>query len=254
MARDEAIFEAVQRGASPPTLRFYTWARPCLTLGAFQSAAQEVDTEACEEAGVDLVRRPTGGRAILHDRELTYSVCVPTAALGTGDSVLESYHRISQALMAGLMALGVQVSLAPLRGGRLRLDEHSAACFDVPSDYEVLAGGRKLVGSAQMRRGTHLLQHGSILVSFSASALLSLLRLNPAARSRWEKQMGEGVTDLQREIGAVDQARLRAELIAAFGRVLDAALRPGGATLDEEARTCELQQEKFAAQAWTFRL
>lgn len=254
MARDEAIFEAVQRGAVPPTLRFFTWAPPCLSLGAFQSATEEVDAEACARAGVDLVRRPTGGRAILHDRELTYSVCASVAALGAGDSVLGSYHRISRALIAGLTTLGVPASLAPLRGEPVRPDQHSAACFDVPSDYEVLAGGRKLVGSAQMRRGPHVLQHGSILVSFSTREVLSLLRLSDGSRSRWEQQMDEGVTDLEREIVHVDPARLRAELVTAFARVFEATLSTASITPDEEVRSRELQREKYGARSWTFRL
>jgi lipoate-protein ligase A len=253
MARDEAIFEAVQGGAAPPTLRLYRWSPPCLSLGAFQSATQEVDERACRDAGVDLVRRPSGGRAILHDHELTYSVAAAVGALGAGDSVLESYHLISTALIRGLRAIGVEATLAPLRTRPIRLSEHSAACFDAPSDYEVLAGGRKLVGSAQLRRGPYLLQHGSILISFAVEPLLRLLRLNDEARRRWERQMAEGVTDLQRQ-GAGDQVtRLPAALVAGFSEILGAVVEEATLTLAEQARSRALATEKYAARSWTFR-
>jgi lipoate-protein ligase A len=253
MARDEAIFEAVQDGTAPPTLRFYHWSSPCLSLGAFQSATQEVDERACRDAGVELVRRPSGGRAILHDCELTYSVAAAVGVLGAADSVLESYHRISTALTRGLQAIGVDATLAPLRTSPIRPSEHSAACFDAPSDYEVLVGGRKLIGSAQLRRGPYLLQHGSILISFAVEPLLRLLRLNDEARRRWERQMAEGVTDLQR-LGAGDQlTRLPAALVAGFTETLGAVVEEAPLTPAEEARSRALAIEKYGARSWTFR-
>lgn len=253
MARDEAILEAVQQGAAAPTLRFFMWSPPCLSLGAFQRATEVVDQAGCARLGVSLVRRPSGGRAILHDRELTYSVCAPAAALRAGDSVLAAYHRINQAVVVGLRSLGVEATQAPRRPGPVREAEHSAACFDLPADYEVLVRGRKLVGSAQVRRGPTVLQHGSLLLRFDAAALLLCLRLGPTQRRRWQYRMARGVTDLEREIGSADGAALRSALTAAFRGVFGASLEPCPLTAAEIARSRQLQVEKYAAASWTFR-
>lgn len=158
MARDEAILAAVSAGDSPPTLRFYDWSPPCLSLGYGQKAT-DADTARLEAAGWQLVRRPTGGRAILHIDELTYSIAVPESHPIAAGGIVESYRRISAALLAGLQALGAQADAQPRAAG------HRAAgpvCFEIASHYEITVGGRKLVGSAQVRRKGGVLQHGSI--------------------------------------------------------------------------------------------
>src|ERR1700682_1208430 len=162
MAVDEVLLDGVAASSAPPTLRFYEWAPPCLSLGYFQPFAV-VDVAACRSLGVDVVRRPTGGRAILHDRELTYSVALPLRLLGSDGGVLPSYHRLSLALERGLNQLGVPVVLAP-KTAALPFMDHGPVCFDRPSAHEILLDGRKLVGSAQVRRATAILQHGSILL------------------------------------------------------------------------------------------
>src|SRR5207237_1328078 len=142
--------DAVAAGTAPPTLRFYEWALPCLSLGYFQSF-DVVDVDGCRALGVDVVRRPTGGRAILHDRELTYSVALPAAVLGQDGGVLPSYYRLSLALQDGLRRLGVPATLAPESAGSSAA--HGPVCFDRPSAHEILLHGRKPVGRAQLRRG-----------------------------------------------------------------------------------------------------
>ncbi len=253
MARDEAILDAVQDGRAPPTLRFFRWSPRCLSLGAFQRASDEVDESVCDREGVEIVRRPTGGRAILHHCELTYSLSAPVSVLGSGPSVLASYQRISTALIAGLRTLGVPAILAPRRSDPIRLPEHSPACFDAPSDYEILVGERKLIGSAQMRRGNHLLQHGSLLIRFAPDPLLALLRLDVVARRRWREQMQAGVTDLEREVGSIDLAALRGALIEGFARIFRTRFEPGALSPAEEQRAGQLEAEKYATRAWTFR-
>src|SRR5256714_4150073 len=161
MAVDEVLLEGVVAGTAPPTLRFYGWTPPCLSLGYFQPF-DAVNLDGCRALGVDVVRRPTGGRAILHDRELTYSVVLPASTLGHDGGVLPSYRRLSLALQDGLRRLGVPATLAPESAGRSAA--HGAVCFDRPSAPEILLHGRKLVGSAQMRRGGGPLQPGSILI------------------------------------------------------------------------------------------
>src|SRR6202022_3122798 len=147
MAVDEVLLDGVAAGAAGPTLRFYGWRPACLSLGYFQPF-DVVDLDACRALGIDIVRRPTGGRAILHDRELTYSVALPASVLGSDGGVLPSYYRLSLALQEGLRLLGVPATLAPesAAGGS---PEHGPACFDRPSAHEILVEGRKLVGGAQ---------------------------------------------------------------------------------------------------------
>ncbi|MCL4441628.1 MAG: octanoyltransferase, partial [Firmicutes bacterium] len=134
MAVDEAIMLAVAGGQVPPTIRFYRWSPPAISLGYFQSLEKEVDIVACEKAGVDVVRRLTGGRAVLHQDELTYSLVAPENNEKVAGSILESYLSISRGLVRGLNALGVEAELAE---GKKHAEFGSAACFDAPSWYEM---------------------------------------------------------------------------------------------------------------------
>src|SRR5690606_2640196 len=143
MAVDDAILTAVARGDAPPTLRFYDWSPPCLSLGYAQKSA-DADLTRLAAAGWDVVRRPTGGRAILHIDELTYSVAVPEDHPLASGGIVDSYRRISAALLAGLQRLGAQVDARP-REGSLR--GAGPVCFEIASHYEITVNGRKLVGS-----------------------------------------------------------------------------------------------------------
>lgn len=158
MAIDEAILLAVGAGRTLPTLRLYAWEPPCLSLGYGQKAS-DVDFARASALGWDVVRRPTGGRAILHTDELTYSVTLPAGDPIAAGDVVESYRRLSRALVAGLEKLGV----SPQADRRAeRAGGGGAVCFETPSHYEITVGGRKLIGSAQVRRQEGILQHGSL--------------------------------------------------------------------------------------------
>jgi lipoyl(octanoyl) transferase len=159
MALDEAIMEAVAAGDSPPTLRFYQWAPPCLSLGKRQPL-DGVDLAACRADGVDVVRRATGGWAILHTNELTYSVELRPDDPRVSGAILDTYRTLSQGLIAGLRLLGADAEMNPVIPGGAQ--NTSAACFEVPSAYEITLGGRKLIGSAQTRPAGKVLQHGSL--------------------------------------------------------------------------------------------
>jgi lipoate-protein ligase A len=218
MAVDEVLLDGVAAGAAPPTLRFYQWSPPCLSLGYFQPF-DVVDVNGCRALGVEVVRRPTGGRAILHDRELTYSVTLPASALGPDGGVLPSYYRLSLALQDGLRRLGVPAMLAP-ESAASGPPVHGPVCFDRPSAHEILLEGRKLVGSAQMRRCGALLQHGSILIEPRFDRLRSCLRLphdpaGPTARESSER-IEEGVAGLS-EVGVTEPLRIALAIGAAFG-------------------------------------
>ncbi len=174
MGLDEALMLRAGR-VNEAVLRIYGWSRPTLSLGRNQTARDRYDIEGARARGIDFVRRPTGGRAVLHHHEVTYSVTAPVSLLG---SLRESYRAINRLLIHGLRRLGVDAREA---------DPHGAAprpgilpCFVLPAKGEIVAGGRKLVGSAQVRDGGALLQHGSILVD-DDQALASSLLLAPAA-------------------------------------------------------------------------
>lgn len=174
MAIDEALLLTMAHTLDPqPVLRFYGWSPATLSLGYAQSYHKDVDEEACLAEGIEIVRRPTGGRAVLHQYELTYSVIAPEHDPHVSGSVIESYLRISQAILKGIKALEIPAEMVACGG----LNEaSSSACFDAPSWYELVVEGRKLVGSAQVRKEGMLLQHGSILLHFDADLLFRLLK------------------------------------------------------------------------------
>lgn len=183
MAIDEALLLTMAHKADPqPVLRFYGWSPATLSLGYAQSYHKEVDEEACRVEGIDIVRRPTGGRAVLHQFELTYSVIAPEQNVHVSGTVIESYLRISQALLKGFQAL--EVSAEMVACGRIE-KLSSSACFGAPSWYELVVDKRKLVGSAQVRKEGMLLQHGSVLLHFDPDLLFRLLKFpNEAIRQR----------------------------------------------------------------------
>lgn len=168
MALDEALME--RAGAVDEwVLRVYSWASPTISLGRNQTANGKYDLERVRELGLDVVRRPTGGRAILHDREITYSVTAPVA--GAGD-LRESYARINALLVTALNSIGVPATPAAVDGPSA--SPGMAPCFDEPAAGELTLDGRKLAGSAQWRSEGALLQHGSILVEDDQSVLSTL--------------------------------------------------------------------------------
>lgn len=165
MARDTALL-ARAAGTGETVFCVYTWQRPTLSFGRNQSALGRYDLGRIREAGLDVVRRPTGGRAILHDREITYSV---TAPLEGAPPLRETYARINRILVDGLSRLGVSAGVAA--AGVLAPGPSDRPCFETPTEGELVAGGRKLVGSAQWRDEQGVLQHGSILVDDDQSSL-----------------------------------------------------------------------------------
>lgn len=247
MAVDEAILSS-----RATTLRFYQWEPPCLSLGYFQDAAKEVNLESLTELGIDLVRRPTGGKAVLHDDELTYSVVISQEDLpGT---ILETYYRLSLALIEGLRTMGIPAAMAALEHGATLRDPEfrQAACFSAPSWYEVIADGKKIIGSAQCRRNGIILQHGSIPFTLDADKVARCL--GSASRERQAKvasilrAKAAGLSDI---LGRpVSRAELENHLIQAFRSVLGWELEPGDLTPGEIAEAEELSREKYGNRKW----
>ncbi len=158
MSIDAALLRAAQEGDA--YLRLYRWDPPCLSFGRNEPAASRYDRGAIRELGVDTVRRPTGGRAVWHDVEITYAVAAPSDTFGT---LQQSYVAIHQMLATAMCRMGVSASLAPRPSGRAPRPS-AGACFGSPAGGEIVVDNRKLIGSAQVRTGDAFLQHGSILV------------------------------------------------------------------------------------------
>lgn len=256
MAVDEAILLAVQEQDAPPTLRFYAWQPACLSIGTFQSVASDINADACAANGIDWVRRPTGGRAILHDSEVTYSVVARQNDERVAGDVMESYHRISQGLLLGLAQLGVHADLAPSAIPAAPTGaSQPGACFAAPSQHEIMVEGRKLIGSAQRRQGKCLLQHGSILLDLDVDKLITVLRFPSAQRQATveERVRAESITLRQLLGQAVDYADVTAALIIGFAAALDVELLPGNLSPWEEETAARLRRDKYLAEEWRYR-
>jgi lipoate-protein ligase A len=238
MALDEAILEAVASAAAPPTLRFYQWEPPCLSLGKRQPL-EGVDLARCRRDRVDVVRRPTGGWAILHTGEWTYSVAAPQDDPRTAGPILDAYRQLSAGLVAGLQRLGAQVEMNPVDPQGVH--NLSAACFEVPSAYEITVGGKKLIGSAQTRPLGRVLQHGSLPLHgdiarvadylwFESEAERAALRTHLAARAT---TLGAA---LGRPVGFPEVCRAMRD---GFDQALNLTLAPGEPTQAELAAAAE---------------
>lgn len=169
MAVDEGLLrEAVTPGALP-VLRFYTWSPAAVSLGRFQDKERAVNAEACRQRGFDIVRRITGGRAVFHCDELTYSIIARSDSALFPNDILGTYKVIAAGLLAGLRELGIAAEMVSRSGrhaGMVKSSSQEPACFSSPSWYEILVQGRKIIGSAQRRVGGAFLQHGSILIGY----------------------------------------------------------------------------------------
>jgi lipoate-protein ligase A len=252
MAVDEAIFEAVARGDAPPTLRIYGWQPPGVSLGYFQALEPGVNRDAILRRGYGLVRRPTGGRAIIHHYEVTYSVCIRLADLDSGPSVLESYRVISRGIEAGLTLLGVPASIP---GKRLpaasKGRELPTVCFAKAGAGDMLVEGRKIVGSAQMRRDGAVLQHGSIPIRIDLEEHLEILggaHAQADAEQRALRQAACGVADV---IGRdVSFEELGSRIVEGFSQAFRCHLNRTPLTPAEEARAQELVETKYGTEQW----
>lgn len=170
MALDEALLDWHAEGLIPPVIRFYQWEPASLSIGYFQRVERDINMQAVREMGLGFVRRPTGGRAVLHEHELTYSVIVSEDYPDMPKTVTESYRVISEGILQGFRNLGLNAEFSvPLNEDqKLALNQpKSAVCFDAPSWYELIVEGKKVAGSAQTRQKGVILQHGAILVDLN---------------------------------------------------------------------------------------
>jgi lipoate-protein ligase A len=247
MALDEAVAQAVAQRSVAPTLRFYAWSRPTVSVGCLQPARDAVERTVCARRSVGIVRRPTGGRAVLHDAELTYCACVPSDGVWGRLSVEESFRRFSEALVAGLRRLGVVAALGPADSGR-RTSDQGGACFQMPRMPAVLVSGRKLIGSAQRRWNGVILQHGSLLLDLD-------LEMHQAVFPSWPRdEPDRGVTCLRSLVGVVPERRhIERALLAGWTEGLGVFGVPGTLTRREREEAERLVTTRYGTPAWTWR-
>ena len=239
MGIDEAVLRAVSRGYSPPTLRLYAWSPPCVTVGYFQSLADEVDLDLCASSGVDAVRRITGGGAVFHEAEITYSVVLPEGCALAPAGILDSYKILCGGIVEGLReAFGVEAAFKPIN--------------------DVCVGPKKVSGNAQTRRSGCLLQHGTILLGLDLELMFALLKVPK------EKISGKMIADVKERVTSLADLLGRpvpyAEAARALRSGFAAAFAPHGASLEdgtlsdaEMAEARELASSKFRSPEWNGR-
>jgi len=255
MAVDEAILEAIGQGKVKPTLRLYAWDPPCLSLGYAQPFG-DVDHHRIEQSGWQVVRRITGGRAILHTNELTYSVIGPQSEPRLVGSVIESYRRLSQALMQALEILGLPVRAAPKDGETSGPQNTEPICFEVPSHYEITAGGKKLIGSAQARKKDGVLQHGTLPLTGDLARIAQAISFeDELSRQQAGERLLERATTVESVLGKIISWEEAASAFSeAFKTALNLNFEVTGLSPGELARANYLVKEKYAHPDWNERI
>lgn len=258
MALDEALLEWHSEGKIPPTIRFYGWNPPTLSIGYFQKVEKEIDMEAVKKYGLGFVRRPTGGRGVLHDQELTYSVIVSEAHPNMPQTVTEAYRVISQGILEGFRFLGLDAYFAVPKTEEEKADlknPRSAVCFDAPSWYELVVEGRKVAGSAQTRQKGVILQHGSILLDLDEEMLFSLFKYpNERVKERLRqnfKNKAVAVNELTDRKITIDEAK--EAFFKGFEKGLSVQLERYELTDDELAYVQQLAKNKYETDEWNFK-
>ncbi len=252
MAIDEAVMHALADGRGQPTLRFYRWEPPCLSLG-YNQHYTDVDAGACEQLGYTWMRRPTGGRAILHTDELTYSVITPQTDPRVAGGVVESYRRLSAGLLAGLQQLGAVAVQA--KGNMPKNPQQGAACFDTPSHYEVTLNGKKLVGSAQVRRKNMVLQHGTLPLRGDITRIFDVLAISVDEKAALSRDLLARATTVERELGrhiSFDEAA--AAMTRGFSAVLNIHLTPAPLSAAEQDLAEHYRTTRYTAAEWNQRV
>jgi lipoate-protein ligase A len=250
MAIDEAIFRVHQQKDSPPTLRLYSWSPPSISLGYFQETRNEIDVFACSRYHIDIVRRPTGGKAVLHENDLTYAVIAKEHHPLFTPDILGTYRIISGCIADALSELGIHAEMSA-EGRTSGKDALQAVCFSSPSHYELLVNRRKICGSAQVRSRGVFLQHGSILLDFDPVKTCALLVPRDGDHERQIEKLRESVTSVYEHTGAeISMAKICHVLQRSFEKKLGIELVEGGLTAEEETLMTRLIKDKYTNNKW----
>jgi lipoyl(octanoyl) transferase len=258
MALDEALLDWHSEGKIPPVIRFYGWDPATLSIGYFQKVEKEIDLEAVKAHGLGFVRRPTGGRGVLHDHELTYSVIVSEDHPEMPKTVTEAYRVISEGILKGFHQLGLEAYFAVPRTDEERSalkNPRSAVCFDAPSWYELVVEGRKVAGSAQTRQKGVILQHGSILLDLDEDKLFSLFKY-PSERVK--DRMKSAFKNKAVAINEISSRRITLEeakvaFYKGFAEGLNIELQPYQLSEEELAYVKRIAKERYESDEWNFK-
>ncbi|MCH4520966.1 lipoate--protein ligase family protein [Staphylococcus haemolyticus] len=257
MAMDEALLNFVSRGEIDPVVRFYTWNPATLSVGYFQRLKKEIDIDKVNEKGFGLVRRQTGGRGVLHDKELTYSVIVSEEHPNMPSTVTEAYRVISEGLLEGFKLLGFEAYFAIPRSKEEReklKQPRSAVCFDAPSWYELVVEGRKIAGSAQTRQKGVILQHGSLLQDVNVDELFDMFIFK---NDRLKDKMKKAFVDKAVAINDISDRHISIEEMEkafeeGFKKGLNIEFKP--LTLsDEQIKEVKELEEKYRSDEWLYK-
>ncbi|MFP7297661.1 biotin/lipoate A/B protein ligase family protein [Neobacillus niacini] len=258
MALDEALLDWHSEGKIPPVIRFYGWEPATLSIGYFQKVEKEIDLEAVKTHGLGFVRRPTGGRGVLHEHELTYSVIVSEDHPEMPKTVTEAYRVISEGILKGFHKLGLEAYFAVPKTDEERSalrDPRSAVCFDAPSWYELVVEGRKVAGSAQTRQKGVILQHGSILLDLDEDKLFSLFKY---PNERVKERMKSAFKNKAVAINEISSRRISLEeakeaFYKGFGEGLNIELESYQLTEEELAYVHKIAKERYENDEWNFK-
>lgn len=258
MALDEALLEWHSKGEIPPTIRFYGWNPPTLSIGYFQKAEKEINFDKVKELGLGFVRRPTGGRGVLHDEELTYSVIVSEEYPNMPKTVTEAYRVISEGLLEGFRSLGLEAYFAIPRSEEEKnslKNPRSSVCFDAPSWYELVVEGRKIAGSAQTRQKGVILQHGSILLEIDEDKLFSVFNYpNDRVKERMQRAFRSKAVAINAIAGRkIPIEEAKEAFYKGFASALGIDLEPYTLSEEEEAYVEELARTKYGSDEWNFK-
>ncbi|MBI4995229.1 lipoate--protein ligase family protein [Candidatus Peregrinibacteria bacterium] len=243
MALDEAALEHIANGSSPPTLRFYGWSPPAISIGYFQSLEEEVDLAACKKYNIDFVRRITGGGAVFHEHEITYSIHIPekiAGELALPMGILESYGKICGGILKGLVLLGLNAQFVPL------------------NDIIIIQNGtpKKISGNAQTRKKGIILQHGTILLKVDVDKMFELLKVpDEKLKGKLIENVKQRVTGLSQALGReIDFEEALAALKKGFSEEFSVAEFELGELKESEKTLLEkLKMEKYGADEWNKR-
>lgn len=258
MAMDEALLDLHSRGEIGPVLRFYEWSPPTLSIGYFQRIEKDIDMEKVKELGLGFVRRPTGGRGVLHEHELTYSVIVSEDYPGMPETVTEAYRVISGGLLEGFRNLGLQAEFS-VPHSKEDTDQlkkpKSGVCFDAPSWYELVVEGKKVAGSAQTRQKGVILQHGAILMSLDVEKLTSIFTYSsPAVKERVKRTLPDRAIAIDRLTDReVTVEECKTAFSKGFEESLEISLEPLELTDEQMALVHEIEREKYANDDWNYK-
>jgi len=256
MAIDEAVFLSCQQGKSLPTIRLYGWTPPAVSLGYFQKAENAINFEACKRRGVDVVKRLSGGRAVLHDKELTYSLICPEGTPPFGKTILETYKTISMCLISALKNLNLDVKWVTSKekhSSFRHLNDKTVSCFSSPSWYEITVEGKKICGSAQKRGGGTWLQHGAILLEHDVEMLVEVLKSGKSKQEFMDEIFSSTTSINNHLVKKIDFYELKALVLKGFEANLGIILERGNLTSHEYKLKNQLLEEKYQNKQWNLR-